>query len=79
MQCSRYEGLSHTDPIIEGPIGGGQDRLLEDIFSIVSRGSLTKRHLIGDFNDVTEGVNNFVQKPMAYNWQIRFARFVNPF
>eukprot|EP01134_Creolimax_fragrantissima_P004208 CFRG4208T1 len=33
-----YENKSHTDPIIEDPMGGGYDKLVMDIFSIVLSG-----------------------------------------
>lgn len=35
-KCKIYEGKSHTQPLIEDPLKGGQDCLMEDILSIVS-------------------------------------------
>eukprot|EP00210_Caulerpa_lentillifera_P000679 g656.t1 len=34
-KCKIYEGKSHTQPLIEDPLKGGQDCLMEDILSIV--------------------------------------------
>eukprot|EP00123_Amoebidium_parasiticum_P021855 comp7505_c0_seq1/m.3164 comp7505_c0_seq1/g.3164 ORF comp7505_c0_seq1/g.3164 comp7505_c0_seq1/m.3164 type:complete len:509 (-) comp7505_c0_seq1:58-1584(-) len=33
-----YQGKTHTDPIIEDPIGGGYDQLVMDIYTIVRSG-----------------------------------------
>ena len=77
----RYEGLSHTDPIIECPASGGRDRLLEDVLSIVVNGRLVGNVEISsvgppEHGSLSKTLNN---KPMAYAWQVRFARWVNPF
>jgi hypothetical protein len=73
LGSNRYKGLSHTDPIIECPIEGGRDRLLDDIFSVVARGKLTNKH------EDAPPLVDVQQTPMAYAWQIRFARYINPF
>lgn len=33
-----YPGKTHTQPLVEDPMRGGQDELMDDILSVVSQG-----------------------------------------
>lgn len=38
MELKQYEGETHTSPLIENPMRGGHDVLVDDILSVVSGG-----------------------------------------
>lgn len=45
MWLRRYDGMTHTDPIMEAPMRGGDDPLMTDLVSIVHVRAGAERHL----------------------------------
>ena len=74
-----YEGWSHTDPILEKPIGGDQ-RLHMDIYNLCRKWCVTKSEAeegwgdFPDFDDTIPSCRRITPEPM-----VRFGRYCNPF
>ncbi len=44
MELKLYEGQTHTSPLIENPMRGGRDKLMDDILSFVQRRDIETRN-----------------------------------
>lgn len=40
VQCKLYDGCTHTSPLIERPMAGGRDVLIEDVLMMVKKGAV---------------------------------------
>ena len=68
-----YAGKSHTDPILEDPIGGGKDVLITDILSLIRIGEIAPSGDSGESGDAT-----FLPQLLPAVL-LKFARWFNPF
>lgn len=46
VRCKLYPGLTHTGPLIEGPMAGGKDDIVEDILSLALREERSSQALL---------------------------------
>lgn len=86
-ECHIYDGYSHTDAILEGPIGGN-NILLHDILNCIKKKILDtdpSPQLLHNAalqsnaqKDTIKGIIN-IDTPLAPRWLVAMARKINPF
>lgn len=74
IEYTEYDGWSHTDPILEGPMQGDQ-RLHQDLFDLLQEWTTTTNNSNISYDNQIDGTNN--QQPIEERQQAFLSSLEN--